>query len=189
MSQRTATRKSANNPSGSLGQRARPWRQGACQGIPIPRGTKRHAPASPQNVESRSALLGERRRALLYHDLPTRPRQPGLTAGDLPQQLLETVQFYHRRHTWHCRLFLLMPDHLHALIAFPSRDSMTKTIANWKRYTARTLSIDWQTNFFDHRIRNDENWELKAQYIRENPVRAGLVKHSQDWPHFIAPDR
>ncbi|MDQ8201112.1 transposase [Pelagicoccus enzymogenes] len=114
---------------------------------------------------------------------------PQLLVGELPRQLIETVQFYHRRHTWHCRLFLLMPDHLHALIAFPSRDSMTKTIANWKRYTARTLSIDWQTNFFDHRIRNDENWELKAQYIRENPVRAGLVKHSQDWPHFIAPDR
>lgn len=47
-----------------------------------------------------------------------------------------------------------MPDHIHALVAFPSDKSMSTVVGSWKRYTTRFLHVKWQVNFFDHRIRN-----------------------------------
>jgi putative transposase len=41
----------------------------------------------------------------------------------------------------------------------------------------------WQRGFFDHVLRNDENYGQKWNYIRENPVRAGLVNNAEDWPY------
>jgi len=39
----------------------------------------------------------------------------------------------------------------------------------------------WQRGFFDHVIRNTESYVQKWNYVRENPVRAGLVKKSEEW--------
>ena len=89
--------------------------------------------------------------------------------------LLEAVQHYHDSHRWFARLFLLMPDHVHALLAFPREESMRRVVADWKRYTVRRGGVRWQRDFFDHRLRSDESWELKAGYIRTNPVRKGLI--------------
>jgi hypothetical protein len=38
--------------------------------------------------------------------------------------------------------------------------------------------------FFDHRLRDDEQFNLKADYILHNPVRAGLVTKVEDWPYL-----
>jgi REP element-mobilizing transposase RayT len=100
-------------------------------------------------------------------------------------ELLDSVRYQHEHERWYARLFLLMPDHLHALLAFPTAESMPKVIGNWKAYTARQFGIDWQKNFFDHRLRSDESWENKAAYIRQNPARAGLIPSGAPWPYLI----
>jgi len=41
----------------------------------------------------------------------------------------------------------------------------------------------WQRDFWDTQLRKGENYDEKWQYVLENPVRAGLVKHSEDWPY------
>jgi putative transposase len=105
-----------------------------------------------------------------------------LTTPTRAKLLLEAAAHYHEHHRWFARLFLLMPDHVHALLAFPSSESMRKCMQDWKRYTARTVVLSWQRDFFDHRIRDDESWELKADYIRQNPVRKGLVCSASEWP-------
>jgi len=78
-----------------------------------------------------------------------------------------------------------MPDHLHAIVAVTSSGQLAETVRGWKRYTARAQGLRWQRDFFDHRLRAGENLELKARYIRENPLRAGLVARPEDWPHVI----
>lgn len=80
------------------------------------------------------------------------------------------------------RILLLMPDHLHALAAFPAEEQMVKVWRDWKRFTARTTGVEWQRDMFEHRLRTEESWEEKAAYIRENPVRKQLVAQPQDWP-------
>ena len=105
-----------------------------------------------------------------------------LTIPETAEALLESVAHYHTHARWFARLFLLMPDHAHALLAFPQVESMRHVITNWKRYTARQLGIQWQRDFFDHRLRDGENWQLKADYIRANPVRKELIARAEDWP-------
>ena len=80
---------------------------------------------------------------------------------------------------------LLMPDHLHAFIAFSPHQAMTKTISDWKQYTAKKLKIDWQCNFFDHRLRNDAELQEKWGYVLNNPVRAGLCESPEEWPYVF----
>ena len=41
----------------------------------------------------------------------------------------------------------------------------------------------WQPGFFDHVLRNDESYSQKWEYMRENPVRAGLVPRADDWQY------
>jgi putative transposase len=49
------------------------------------------------------------------------------------------------------------------------------------------LGIQWQRDFFEHRLRSDESYREKADYILANPVREGLVKEVKDWSYkFIA---
>jgi adenylate kinase family enzyme len=63
---------------------------------------------------------------------------------------------------------------------------MSDVLSCWKRFVARKTGIEWQKGFFDHRLRQDESLEEKTQYIRMNPVRAGLVQRPEDWPHVWA---
>ena len=84
---------------------------------------------------------------------------------------------------WYPHLFLLMPDHCHALLSFPPDRGVKKTIADWKHWTAVRFGIHWQADFFDHRLRTPEAFEEKAHYILQNPVRAGLTMRAEEWPY------
>ncbi len=77
---------------------------------------------------------------------------------------------------------LLMPDHLHALISFNPEKGMSETIRNWKRFHANKSEVEWQSNFFDHRLRIPEAVTKKAHYIRMNPVVSGFCIKPEDWP-------
>ena len=93
----------------------------------------------------------------------------------------ETVETRNDRGIWQCRLLLAMPDHLHALILFEGEKRMLDVMKDWKRWTARTLKIDWQDGFFDHRLRNQNSAMQKRDYILQNPVRAELATIPDDW--------
>lgn len=82
-----------------------------------------------------------------------------------------------------------MPDHLHALLSFPKMEAMPQVIRAWKHYLATQHKIEWQRDFFDHRLRHDESHEEKLDYIRMNPVRAGLATSPEEWPYVWEPFR
>jgi len=107
----------------------------------------------------------------------------------LARVIFDSVEFRNEKHVWYAHLVVLMPDHLHALISFPYERPMKQIIADWKRFLARNLNADWQRDFFDHRLRRDESFVEKADYIRDNPVRAGLVSCTEDWPYFWVADK
>jgi REP element-mobilizing transposase RayT len=81
-------------------------------------------------------------------------------------------------------LFLLMPDHLHAMLAFPREPGMAAVIRDWKRGTARFQDVRWQENFFDHRIRHSREKETTWAYIHRNPVAKGLCQEDELWPYW-----
>ena len=97
--------------------------------------------------------------------------------------LKDSLLFYQNQGELWVHVLLLMPDHLHAILSFSPTVGMRKSIAKWKRYAAREKGIQWQRDFFDHRLRKDESVVEKTHYIRMNPVRAGLVDAPEDWPY------
>jgi hypothetical protein len=44
----------------------------------------------------------------------------------------------------------------------------------------------WQEGCFDRLLRSDESLSDKWEYLRQNPVRAGLVANPEDWPYQYA---
>ena len=102
--------------------------------------------------------------------------------------VLEAIRFYHDKQCWFCHLAVVMPDHIHLLACFPPDKILSQVVGLWKRALARKHAISWQRNFFEHRLRAEENIRQKADYILHNPVRAGLVEQSQDWPYIWMPN-
>jgi REP element-mobilizing transposase RayT len=82
--------------------------------------------------------------------------------------------------------YVVMPDHVHLFV----QGSLDFILMQWVRLLKRDLSnvipIDrphWQKGFFDHVIRSSESYAQKWEYVRHNPVRAGLVPTSEAWPY------
>ncbi len=85
-------------------------------------------------------------------------------------------------------LYCFMPDHVHLLVAGTSPGSDLLSFARVCRARAslvfRRLSAAalWQRGYFEHVVRDDDRLEVVAAYIANNPVRAGLVRTSAEWP-------
>ena len=125
-------------------------------------------------------------RGIFFITINCQPRRRNhLAKPDVAKVVLNAAEFYHDTARWYVALMLLMPDHLHGLISFPTDEVMKSVVTDWKKYLAREHGIAWQRDFFDHRLRHDESCAEKADYIRENPVRAGLAKTADEWPHVI----
>jgi REP element-mobilizing transposase RayT len=92
-----------------------------------------------------------------------------------------------RLRDWTVLSAILMPDHLHVIVA-PTDDrdanvgNCSAAIKRWMRQELKA-TWRWQAGCFDRLLRSDESLHDKWLYIEENPVRAGLVKHWQDWSY------
>ena len=89
-----------------------------------------------------------------------------------------------------------MPDHVHLLLT-PLRDeggwpyglpSILKRIKGTSARSVNRLAASsgpvWQEESFDHVSRSNESFEEKLEYIRQNPVRRGLVRNPGDY-HWL----
>jgi len=106
-----------------------------------------------------------------------------LAQVEIADSLFDTVRHRQEKCLWWPYVFLLMPDHVHALLSFPPSDKPLRlVISKWKEWTAKQVAIEWQQDFFEHRMRGEESRREKAGYILANPVRAGLVARPEEWP-------
>lgn len=95
------------------------------------------------------------------------------------------------RNGWYVGDYVLMPDHIHLFArASHNADPMRDWIKMWKSVSARRLmaALDvetsiWQEEYFDRYLRSSESYAEKWDYVRNNPVRAGLVADPNDWPY------
>src|SRR5437899_11544549 len=80
-----------------------------------------------------------------------------------------------------------MPDHLHLFVAI---DDQRINLSDWMKSLKGVVSANlraakkqppyWQKGFFDHVLRSSDSYAAKWNYVRENPVRAGLVSHRRN---------
>ena len=108
---------------------------------------------------------------------------------DNAEAILASARFYQRTMKWFLYLFLIMPDHIHMLVHIPPERTLADVIGHWKSFLATQHDIRFQVNFFDTRIRDQEHFAEKWNYICRNPVAKGLVKTAREWQHSIAFDQ
>ena len=87
---------------------------------------------------------------------------------------------------WLVGRYVIMPDHIH-LFAAPNGRGIP--FDNWVRYWKSQFTKrcqlpqhQWHSDHWDRTLRDSESYEEKWSYVRENPVRHGLVKAADDWP-------
>jgi putative transposase len=93
---------------------------------------------------------------------------------------------------------VILPDHLHAIFTLPQGDADFS--ARWRRIKGRFSShmialgafikrrsnkdfALWQRRFWEHTIRNEDDFARHVDYIHFNPVKHGLVGRVRDWPY------
>jgi putative transposase len=115
----------------------------------------------------------------------TKDRVPWL-ATPANHQLLRAI--WSEATAWRVGHYVLMPDHLH-LLAAPGEPHLP--LENWVQYWKSQFSKHhrapdhcWQTDHWDRRLRDGESYAEKWDYVRNNPVRHGLLGEAKDWPYF-----
>jgi putative transposase len=85
--------------------------------------------------------------------------------------------------------YVIMPDHIHLFVRGDYDFRLGPWIGALKQALAKAATLSrakgqiWEEGFFDHVLRSNESYSQKWNYVRENPVRAGLVKSAADWPY------
>jgi putative transposase len=86
--------------------------------------------------------------------------------------------------------YVIMPDHIHLFVAFSMTGltlsewiSALKTVLGKQLLALGTQKPHWQEGFFDHVVRSAESYSEKWEYVRMNPVRAGLCHEAEEWSY------
>ncbi|MEW6352849.1 MAG: transposase [Pseudomonadota bacterium] len=128
--------------------------------------------------------LAERSRTLLF---------------DYVDVLRAVIQEVKRRHPFHIDAIVILSDHLHALWTLPADDrdyptrwtlikaGFSRHIApNEQRNASRLSKGDrgvWQRRYWEHLIRDEQDYARHVDYIHYNPVKHGHVQRASDWPY------
>ncbi len=85
----------------------------------------------------------------------------------------------------------IMPNHVHVLIeSIDAAHLLPSIIHSWKSFTATKVNkllgrsgSFWMEDYYDRFIRNDAHLQATLDYIRQNPVKAGLVPQAEEWTY------
>jgi putative transposase len=99
------------------------------------------------------------------------------------QTIRETLGIYEEARKLKLFSLTVMPDHVHLIARWDHAIGLGRTIMAFKGILAKRHAIKWQQGFFDHRIRSSGELRAKTEYVRANPVRAGHVTNTTDWPY------
>jgi putative transposase len=93
---------------------------------------------------------------------------------------------------------VVLPEHLHAILTLPDDDADYPN--RWRRikgyFTSRVVTQNahlvpgtngeyklWQRRYWEHTIRDEDDFAQHVDYIHFNPVKHGLVARVADWPY------
>ena len=141
--------------------------------------------------------------ATYFFTVVTFRRQPFLCDPDVRIALREAITKVRRQYPFHIEGWVLLPDHLQAIWTLPRDDSrfslrwqqikrgVTRRCgervhqAKWmtESKTKHRESTLWQRRYWEHLIRDDQDFERHMDYLHYNPVKHGWVASVRDWPY------
>ena len=139
--------------------------------------------------------------ATYFFTVVTYNRQPLFHDPANVQLLRDAFRHIKQRHPFAIDAIVILPDHLHALWSLPPGDADFST--RWrsvKTYVSRHCSerykqprsssylqkgeqAIWQRRFWEHQIRDEQDFDNHVAYIHYNPVKHGLVSAPRDWQY------
>jgi putative transposase len=106
------------------------------------------------------------------------------------QTIIASLRWLHKEKRIACRGYVIMPDHIHIIFVLGNVQALSGVMKSFGKYTARRLNelqgrsgSFWQSGFYDHICRDEEDYRRRLRYIYENPVRKGYVEQPEDWPY------
>lgn len=128
-----------------------------------------------------------------FFTVVTNKRHAILTNPDVLERLRAAFRHVQTTRPFTIEAMVILPDHLHCLWQMPADNHDFST--RWrmiKHYVSigvgapinsRKEKLFWQRRFWEHLIRDEEDWRRHMDYIHYNPVKHGYVAKVSDWPH------
>ena len=138
-----------------------------------------------------------------FFTVVTYRRQKFLTRSDCRRALRNAITEVKQDHPFHIDAWVLLSDHMHCIWTMQKNDAdfskrwglikagFSKQVKDLLHREAlmspskrkhRESSI-WQRRFWEHAIRDDEDFARHVDYIHYNPVKHGYVDRVCDWPY------
>ena len=131
--------------------------------------------------------------ACYFFTVVTNKRQAILTDSNVLQRLSAAFLHVQKTRPFIIEAIVILPDHIHSLWHLPE-DNNDFSIC-WrmiKHYVSigvdapindRKEKLFWQRRFWEHLIRDEDDWRRHMDYIHYNPVKHGYVTKVSEWPH------
>ncbi len=133
--------------------------------------------------------LAERKKTLLVDEI---------------DHLRNAINKVKKQHPFQLNAMVVLPEHLHAILTLPENDNdfamrWMLIKAGFSRQLPKQESIScsrkhkaergiWQRRYWEHLIRNENDFEKHVDYIHYNPVKHGYVEQAVDWPYSTIHD-
>ena len=126
-----------------------------------------------------------------FFTVVTHQRQPLFAEQSNVERLREGFRRFMAKHPFHIDAIVILPDHLHSVWRLPDGD--TDFSLRWrliKHYVAAGMPVAtnrrgeksvWQRRFWEHAIRDEDDWRNHVDYVHYNPVKHGYVRRPGDW--------
>jgi putative transposase len=119
----------------------------------------------------------------------TAHRQPIFRRDAVARLLIDTLAHYRDERKYLLHEFVVMPDHVHALLTPAPEISLERAMQFIKggfSFRLKSRPPVWQASFTNHRVRDWEDYEQHREYIWMNPVRARLAARAEAYPYSSA---
>jgi len=124
---------------------------------------------------------------LIFLTVCTKERRPVLAS---PHAHALLCDWWRKAEQWTVGRYVILPDHIHLFCAPHTRTptALRNWVAFWKNGVSRNWPEPgsaplWQRDFWDTQIRIGDAYGAKWEYVRNNPVRHGLVSTADEWPY------
>jgi putative transposase len=123
----------------------------------------------------------------VFVTIVTHGRNPWLESDTNVARLLEAIRWAKTKYPFRHLAHVILPDHLHWLFLpedvgrYPELVGAIKRDTTWRMKEAGLTGPFWQHRFYDHVIRDDEDFARHLDYIHYNPVKHGYAARTLDY--------
>lgn len=124
----------------------------------------------------------------VFLTLATSQRLPLLRDGARCEHVLAALRSTKERHPFRHHAHAILHDHLHLLLSPQGVTPVPILVGSFKRALLAKLGAEgqrnmrfWQRRYYDHVIRNEDDFSRHLDYVHFNPVKHGLASKPAEW--------